>query len=179
MAKSHVLLASIPGPAPSSEVCRFTLPCTARRARPIARFELFFCVAHLAAHRTMRDFSVLCQLLNSFNNAFRSAFLASFLGRQQVAPWFSGTRAATPVRVVEVNSSLGIEHRTVSGRNLAPHTTCYTSFDPRAPHLILRQAYCVLFCVVAQDFRQTAHWFRNPLYSNSTLTNVKLGARGL
>ena len=60
-------------------------------------------------------------------------------------------------RVVEVNSSRGIEHRTVSGRNLAPPTTCYTSFDPRAPHLILRQAYCVLLCVVAQDFRQTAH----------------------
>ena len=56
-----------------------------------------------------------------------SSRIASFLGGQQVAPCFSGTRIATLVRVVEVNSSLGIEHR----------TTCYTSFDPRAPHLIL------------------------------------------
>ena len=41
-----------------------------------------------------------------------SSRIASFLGRQQVAPWFSGTRIAMPVRVVEINSSLRIEHRT-------------------------------------------------------------------
>ena len=32
----------------------------------------------------------------------------------------------------------------------------------------LRQTYCVLLCAVAQDFRQTVHWFRNPLHSDFT-----------
>ena len=45
--------------------------------------------------------------------------LAGLLGHTYIL-----ARIATPARVVEVNSSLGIAHRTVSRRNLAPPSTC-------------------------------------------------------
>ena len=53
-----------------------------------------------------------------------------------------------------------------------------TSFDPRAPHLMLRQAYCVLLCVVARDFRKQ----RIGSETRSTLTHsdqCEVGAREL
>ena len=52
------------------------------RVRPIARLELFFVVAHLAARRTMRDFSrgTLSTVQQFQNSAFRSDFLQFELG---------------------------------------------------------------------------------------------------
>ena len=47
--------------------------------------------------------------------------------------------------------------------------------DPRTPHLTFWQAQRVLLGMAVQDFHQWGKFERNP----STMTNVKLGARGL
>ena len=76
---------------------------------------------------------------------------------------------------LEVNSSCGIEHRTVRG--ILRHPQHARAFDARAPHLILRPARRVLLGVGFPSNGAVA--VEAQLRSDSTLINDdKLGARG-
>ena len=62
-----------------------------------------------------------------------SSRIASFLGRQQVAPLFLGTSITTPARVVDVNSSLNCTSYGERKKPCAAHNTLYFLRPSRSP----------------------------------------------